>query len=196
MEKNGKKWIEIKELGQLYIEKILLALDVPIFFVCTDCEANSYLCLCIDVEIGQYVIAEVKHEQLLKLLCNEVPMETVFRNCKNRVVYITEYNFNDNCMMSNIVDVTDLSEDLLPDKGEYFEVNNEEIDEYITYLKSKYVKITAEDYYNYYYRDIIGDNILSKSVYEAKVINTCSINRSVNLFKINKTYPIKTISVA
>ena len=41
----GKEWINTKETGQLYIEKILVTFDVPILFVCTDYENRKYLCL-------------------------------------------------------------------------------------------------------------------------------------------------------
>lgn len=53
----GKKWIKIKETGQLYLEKIIVSFDIPILFVCNDFENRKYLCLNVDEETGCTVIA-------------------------------------------------------------------------------------------------------------------------------------------
>ena len=63
----GKEWIKLKEIGQLYLEKILVAFDVPILFVCTDYAKRRYLCLNIDNETGETAIAEVSNKQLIQM---------------------------------------------------------------------------------------------------------------------------------
>ena len=39
-----KKWLNLGETGQLYLEQILVTFDIPILFVCNGFENRKYLC--------------------------------------------------------------------------------------------------------------------------------------------------------
>ena len=76
----GKEWIRIKEVGQLFLEKILVSFDIPILFVCVDYENRKYLCLNIDDESGKSVIVATDNKYLISMLTNKISMDSVFRN--------------------------------------------------------------------------------------------------------------------
>ena len=85
-----KKWINVEEIGQLYLEKILVTFDIPILFVCSNGKNKKYLCLNIDDEYGTTVIAEISEATLSAMQQNKIAMEAVYRqaigkkinNCK------------------------------------------------------------------------------------------------------------------
>ena len=62
-----KKWLNLGETGQLYLEHIL--------FVCNGFENRKYSCLNVDEEVGTTVIAETDNETLLAMLQNKLTME-------------------------------------------------------------------------------------------------------------------------
>ena len=85
-----KKWINVEEIGQLYLEKILVTFDIPILFVCSNGKNKKYLCLNIGDEDGTTVIAEISKATLSAMQQNKIAMEAVYRqaigkkinNCK------------------------------------------------------------------------------------------------------------------
>ncbi|MBR1572309.1 MAG: hypothetical protein IJ655_06175 [Lachnospiraceae bacterium] len=143
----GKEWISLKETGQLYLEKILLTFDIPILFVCKDYENRRYLCLNVDEDTGKTVIAQVYTEQLKDMLEDKVPMEAVFRNAVKGDVIIAEYNTDDCEIVSHNEAAMCMSSDLLPKKGACFELRNDELDEYISYLKKQRIKVDVGSYF-------------------------------------------------
>ena len=70
-----KKWLNLGETGQLYLEQILVTFDIPILFVCNGFENRKYLCLNVYEEVGTTVIAETDNETLLAMLQNKLTME-------------------------------------------------------------------------------------------------------------------------
>lgn len=63
-----KEWINIKETGQLYLEKILVSLNIPILFVCHNSKEKKYLCLNINDETGETIIALTNNSFLIDML--------------------------------------------------------------------------------------------------------------------------------
>ena len=67
IERKGKtmyKWIKFKDLGQFYVDKVLVESDIPLFFICYDENNNKYACLTLNEDIGEYL---VKHIDNIKL---------------------------------------------------------------------------------------------------------------------------------
>ena len=100
----GKKWLNLVETGQLYLEQILVTFNIPILFVCHGFENRKYLCLNVDEEVETTVIAETDSETLLAMLQNKLTMETVFRN-----------SFNNSCVSSSVSRFTK-STIMIPDR--------------------------------------------------------------------------------
>jgi len=142
----GKEWIKLKETGQLFLEKVLVSFNIPILFVCVDYEKNKYLCLNIDEETGESVIIATDNEHLLKMLKNEVTMESVFRDANDQKVIIAKYDFEEQKIISHIENSKAISKDMLPKQNEYFEFTNETIKEYISYLEKQIIKIQIETF--------------------------------------------------
>lgn len=142
----GKEWIKLKETGQLFLEKVLVSFNIPILFVCVDYEKNKYLCLNIDEETGESVIVATDNEHLLKMLKNEVTMESVFRDANDQKVIIAKYDFEEQKIVSHIENSKAVSKDMLPKQNEYFEFTNEAIKEYISYLEKQIIKIQMETF--------------------------------------------------
>ena len=140
----GKEWIEIRGIGQLYLERILATFDFPVLFVCTDFENRKFLCLNIDNETGKSVIAETSNRQLIDMLNNVVPMESVFRNSIDKKIIIAEYNSDDDEIISYTEDANITSKDSLPKKNEYFNLDNMTIREYISFLNRQIIPIDIE----------------------------------------------------
>ena len=148
----GKEWINTKETGQLYIEKILVTFDVPILFVCTDYENRKYLCLNADEDDKKYVIARTDNQNLIKMLTNMISMESVFRTSKDDNVIIAEYDDESESIITTVDDSSHISKDFLPEVGAYFELSNKMILDYIEYLKRQIIKVTTEDFWKMTYK--------------------------------------------
>lgn len=142
----GKEWIKLKETGQLFLEKVLVSFNIPILFVCVDYEKNKYLCLNIDEETGESVVIATDNEHLLKMLKNEVTMESVFRDANDQKVIIAKYDFEEQKIVSHIENSKAVSKDMLPKQNEYFEFTNEAIKDYISYLEKQFIKIQMETF--------------------------------------------------
>ncbi|MBR1702180.1 MAG: hypothetical protein IJ716_09535 [Lachnospiraceae bacterium] len=140
----GAEWINIKETGQLYLEKILVSFDIPILFVCTNFEKKRFLCLNIDEESGKTVIAEINNNLLLFMLRNEITMESVFRKAEKGVVIIADYNGETEKIDTCLVNANEISADFLPKKGAYFEFSNKTITDYIAHLRKELIDVVLE----------------------------------------------------
>lgn len=132
-----REWIKVKGLGQLYLEKILLSFDIPILFVCTDFENRRYLCLNIDDDVPQAVIAEIDIKTLIGMLKDEITMEMAFRGSINGKIVVATYDSSSKQINTSIIASQMVSEDFLPEKGAFFEIENKKITDYIEFLSKQ-----------------------------------------------------------
>lgn len=132
-----REWIKVKGLGQLYLEKILLSFDIPILFVCTDFENRRYLCLNIDDDVPQAVIAEIDIKTLIGMLKDEITMEMAFRGSINGKIVVATYDSSSKQINTSIIASQMVSEDFLPEKGAFFEIENKKIADYIEFLSKQ-----------------------------------------------------------
>ena len=139
-----KKWIKIKETGQLYLEKIIVSFDVQILFVCNDFENRKYICLNVDDENGTTVIAETDNKMLISMLKDIITMESVFRNASDNRIIIAEYDAENEEIITKIENAEEVSESLLPDEGALLELSNENISEYISFLEKQLIRVEVE----------------------------------------------------
>lgn len=142
----GKEWIRIKEVGQLFLEKILVSFDIPILFVCVDYENRRYLCLNIDDESGKSVIVATDNKYLISMLKNRISMDSVFRNSIDGKIIVAEYDYENEEIVSHTEDAKKISADMLPKEDAYFELTNKDIEEYISYLERQLIKISIENF--------------------------------------------------
>ena len=128
-----QNWITAENIGQLTHEITLIQFDIPLLFTCLDANRNRYLVVCSNEETGEYVAAKITTTELLDMLQNTETMYDTFRNA-GKIARI-------HCVPGKkeyVWDTTDqksISDEMLPDKGEYFELYNEKIREFITGLR-------------------------------------------------------------
>lgn len=188
----GKKWIKIKETGQLYLEKIIVSFDIPILFVCNDFENRKYLCLNVDEETGCTVIAETDNRTLISMLKNQITMESVFRNSSENKIIIAEYNCEKDEIVSIVQEAKKIDANLLPEKEAFLELSNEVISEYLLFLKKQLISVEVEDFcekktitvkqikFNKYF-SLNSENVIyhkNLKLEDTKKVYTCDINNS------------------
>lgn len=188
----GKKWIKIKETGQLYLEKIIVSFDIPILFVCNDFENRKYLCLNVDEETGCTVIAETDNRTLISMLKNQITMESVFRNSSENKIIIAEYNCEEEEIVSIVQEAKKIDANLLPEKEAFLELSNEVISEYLSFLKKQLISVEVEDFcekktitvkqikFNKYF-SLNSENVTyhkNLKLEDTKKVYTCDINNS------------------
>lgn len=138
-----KKWIQVNELGELYREYVLVHFDVPLLFVCKDNSDNRYLVLCVDEEKGQYLCLKTSNTVLLKMLKKEITMADAFREISDKENFFISYDFLSKEFSGYYISVSDLTPEMLPDEGAYFELRNRKITEYIAKIEDE-VKNSAQ----------------------------------------------------
>lgn len=122
-----KEWINIKGIGNLYIESILVTFDVPLLFVCKTKDNNRYLVLSEDER--EYLVSKCSDKMLLDMLQNKTPMDKVFMDSDENI--LIQIDSKENECVGKVIDRKDLNACMLPDKGAYFESNNDNIKEYV-----------------------------------------------------------------
>lgn len=132
-----KKWIQVNEIGELYKECVLVHFDVPLLFVCKDTDDKRYLVLCIDEEEGRYLCLQVTNELLLKMLNKEITMADTFRHTSFSQNFLISYDFMKESFEGHYISTKDLTEDMLPDEGAYFELSSQKISQYILKLQNE-----------------------------------------------------------
>ena len=142
----GKKWIKLKEIGQLYLEKVIVTFDIPLLFVCNDFQDRKYLCLNVDDEAGTTLIAETDNRTLIAMLRDKITMESVFRNAFYDRIIVAEYDVENEEIITKVEKASNISVDLLPEKDAYLELSNEVILEYISFLDKQMIKVVVEKF--------------------------------------------------
>lgn len=124
-----KRWIAAENIGQLMYEKVLVRFDIPLLFTCLDGDKNRYLTVCYNEETGEYVAARITDAKLLDMLQNIETMYDTFRNADE--IALIRYIPDENEYVWNNTDQKYVSDEMLPDKGEYFGLRNEKIRNFI-----------------------------------------------------------------
>ena len=114
-----KKWINVEEIGQLYLEKILVTFDIPILFVCSNGKNKKYLCLNIGDEDGKTVIAEISKATLSAMQQNKIPMEAVYRQTIGKKLIIAKYDENSKKIITEVENSETVAANFLPQKGKF-----------------------------------------------------------------------------
>ena len=128
-------WLASDVTGVLEQEMILLHLDVPVLFVCRNEAGRKFLTLCLDEEEGCYIMAELVDNDIVQMLEKQCTIEETFRKSRNNVMYMTTYNLEKKRFDVEVIQVDDVLDEDLPDKGAFFTVSNNKIERYLKKLK-------------------------------------------------------------
>ncbi len=110
---------------ELYLDQTFIELDYPLLYTCTDKNKGKYLCLCIDADDGEYLVAKTTSGQIRNLVTGKIPIRLAFRRSKKltKVLSISNNAYEDICQP---VRYEDLSGDELPKEGLCL-IDNDEI---------------------------------------------------------------------
>jgi hypothetical protein len=132
----------------LFYETIIVRFDIPLLFTCKDEQNNRYLVVCSDEEIGEYVVVAITVGDLLKMLRDEMPMYDAFRSAAQ--AFLIKYDFDNDVYDCNSKSQTEISDNMLPDKGAYLRLKNKKIVKYIEELKAfdkkEHIEIVSKTY--------------------------------------------------
>ena len=173
--------MEVKNIGQLNYEKIIVRFDIPLLFTCTDINDNRYIVVCADEENGLYVVGKTNISDLLHMLKNEITMYDYFR--QREKLYTISYDYDSGEFVWEPTSQDLINDDMLPDKGAYLELSNDSICDYIEQLKNidlyenwnsklkaslvEYVLNTMDDSVSKYYIELlhsITSRIIKQSI--------------------------------
>lgn len=129
------RWLSSDITGVLYLEMILLYLDVPTLFICRNEIGRRFLTLCLDEEDGCYIMAEVTEQDVISMLEQRSTMEEVFRSSKSGNIYMTEYDEQSRKFNVREIPAAEVAAEDLPEQGIYFTVRNTKLDKYLKELK-------------------------------------------------------------
>lgn len=123
-------WVVVPELGQLYIEKILVTFDVPELFVCRNGKKRRYLAVYEDDGDYQYLLAEINCTLLHRMLQQQLSIDQVFLRSLHGRAYRLKSDRGERALRAEIVNTRDLRPQELPDEGTLFSLHSREIDAY------------------------------------------------------------------
>lgn len=133
MVKTNRYWTEINGIGKLYIEIELVVGYEPVLFVCTVNEKpnEKYLVMTYDSYNGVYVMRKIDNSELLDMLMNKVTIEETFRNGN---VILKTFIGDSGILEYESFAPLEFDKNLLPRKGEFFELESRHILSYIDSL--------------------------------------------------------------
>lgn len=158
----SKKWINLKEIGMLFIEIVLIQFDIPLLFVCNDSIGNRYLVLCVDEEYGEYIAILAGVDLLINMLTNKISMDMAFKQSKDKNVIYISYDFTNKCFVMKKGKSKEIPENYLPDAGACFEISNDKITKYIENIKIYSISINQE--INIYYSKFKFEKVVQLTV--------------------------------
>jgi len=118
---------------KLFKEKNLVIFDIPLMFTCVDEFGKRYIVLLVDEETDRYILVSSDNEKLHKMLTGSISMHDFFATAEKKwSITAAERSFDD-CVQ----EVDTFLDDDLPVPGVAYQVENEEIADFIRTLKSE-----------------------------------------------------------
>lgn len=118
MRKNNNVQFVI-EGRNLYLEKVLVATSVPLFFICKDNRNIRYSVLCIDTFEFKYALIQSYNEDIQKMLKMKISMRELFNRAVNDVYWEVEVSEEDGSDIVTIGSIIDIPKEYLPDAVPY-----------------------------------------------------------------------------
>ena len=132
--------MKINGFGNLTTECILLNFIEPVFFVKKADNGDKFITLLFDDEEGKYLLAKTNNTKILDMLNKNITMRELFENAVDNIRYIVEYDYEKKEYIIKDIKKNELTDDMLPEKGAFFELNNEEILKYKEKLEDESIK--------------------------------------------------------
>lgn len=125
---------------KLFKEKNLVFFDIPLMFTCVDNFGTRYVVLLVDEELDRYILVSSEDEKLYDMLNGSMFMHDFFAAAEQKWTIVAS-----ECTAEDFVQKMDkFEENDLPVPGVAYQIENEEVAEFIKTLKSDFVKKYVE----------------------------------------------------
>lgn len=180
------------ENHRLYREKNLIDLQIPVFFVCKDDDEKRYLVLLTDFNEDEYLICPISESDLLKMLKAQIPMREAYVRASKIYMVRASKSIDDDIVKD--LKYAEVEDDMLPEDGAFFDIDNQDLQDYISFLTSFSREVTYLEIVETVSKILI-ENIditsLARKVAEdlvglAEVFNECKNATSCNTEIIEK----------
>lgn len=118
--------------NKLFLEQILVELEIPLLYVCIDEQKKRYTVLCVDSDIPVYLITVSSPDNLVKMLRAQISMRALFFEHKT-VWRVLSGKTPEEDAITKVASCS-LNDDELPVKGTLFQIPNDSVREYISLL--------------------------------------------------------------
>lgn len=129
---------------EIYLDKCLVYFnETPIFFVCADLQKRYYLVLCTDIDALEYVIVGVNKKCLWRMLTKSITMrEALLSSDVFWSVKAGDEIYSD---AVELLKVSNMDYDILPDEGAVYEEMSEEDKAYVDRITCEYLEAMSFD---------------------------------------------------
>ena len=132
-----EKWIEVNPFGTLYYENILVYLNEPDLFVCTDQSGEKYLGVFLDENKEKYLLVETDNQNILRMINKKISMEQAFRNSKSGKAFYVFYDADIDRFVSREMKISQLQKEDLPESNVLFTLDDGNIQNYRSFLQEQ-----------------------------------------------------------
>ncbi|MCI8669546.1 MAG: hypothetical protein HFI34_08520 [Lachnospiraceae bacterium] len=137
-----EKFMMVDKLGMLEIETVLVEMNEPVFFVCKNEKKELFLCSCCQANKNgkKWLITRTSPDIVVKILKDEITLREAFLEFEDIQVSVCSFDGDIKIAEHDSVDWDYENSILLPDKGEYMDVEEDEFLEEISYYEGKKVE--------------------------------------------------------
>ena len=139
-------WDTIENIGDLYIEIVLVYGNEPVLFVCVNENEQRYLFMAYNSYESKYVFIKSDKEALLDMLQNKCSIEQTFRNAGE--IYYSHEDLEEN-LVYDVYDSLEFDAEKLPKVGMMFELDFPFIRDYIKKLEEETKQKQKKYQFNY-----------------------------------------------
>ena len=121
--------LNIPKLGRLEIVEIYDYYNQPVLFSCKDVDGNLYLVVAADEsdEYETWLYANISVGRLKLIHSDKIDLHDAFADTEDGSVLQVKFQYNNSTPLAEFVKSNQLSEDMLPDSGEYLGIEVEKL---------------------------------------------------------------------
>lgn len=131
---------------ELYTEKVLVELEIPLLFICNDKYHNRYTVLCVDSDEERYLVVRSDMTDIVDMIQNTITMRELFLKAiddKAWMIKAGETLDNDSVEEILIQNIQDID---LPIDGAFYQVYNADIHDYVDVLLDRVPRSENREY--------------------------------------------------
>ena len=121
--------LNIPKLGRLEIVEIYDYYNQPVLFSCKDADGNLYLVVAADEndEYETWLYANISIDRLKLIHSDKIDLYHAFADTEDGYVLEVKFPYNNTTPSAEFLKSNQISEDMLPDSGEYLDIEVENL---------------------------------------------------------------------